>query len=155
MKPVDGFVRVFHWVAPVLMPLLVIVGRELLGAPSAWVVMIAVFSAPVILVAMYVLPVITLFDLDAKAARRARFGYSVASYVLWVSFVGIMLTMADGAGEVPVGSVLTTWGVPMPVSSALFVAFLVVGVTAYATALVLTIIGVARSRSPQTAPVAR
>src|SRR4051794_28479460 len=105
------FVRVAHWIAPVLLVFLVVFGRGFFGAPMGWMAVIGLFVGPIVIVAMYVAPIIVLFDRDAKAARSTRLLYDVASGVTWAALLVMMFTLEDGGDAPPFGSVLSTWGV--------------------------------------------
>ena len=139
---------VFHWIAPVLLPLLVGFGRGLLGAPMGWLAFGAMLIGPFVILAMYVAPIIVMFDREARAARSTRVLYNIASWVTWGALLVMMLTLVDGGDSPPYGSVLSTWGLmPSEVSSLLFAFALTVACVGWLGTLVAAIAGVVQSRS--------
>lgn len=155
MRITGRFVRIFQWIAPVAMPLLVMVGKSLLGAPSGWMMLFAIIFGPIVVLAMYVPPVIVAFDRQARAARGTRLAYDIASYVIWGAFVLIMLTLVDGGDSPPFGSVLSIWGlIDDDLSSVLTSLGFFIAVLAWLTAIITASLGVAASRGALTgAPV--
>lgn len=148
MKLSGRFVRVFHWIAPVLLPFLVIFGRGILGAPMGWMALIALLSSPLVIIAMYALPIVVVFDRDARAARSTRRGYNVASWVLWGGMLGMMLTLEDGGDAPPFGSVLSTWGLDRDlVNNVLLPVAMLVAMIGWIAALIYAIAGVVASRT--------
>ncbi|MGM7670500.1 hypothetical protein [Microbacterium sp. A93] len=147
MRLSGRFVRVFQWIAPVLLPLMVLFGRGVLGAPMGWMTLIGIFAAPFVIIAMYIPPIIVAFDRDAKAGRSTRRGYNIASWVVWGGLLGIMFTLADGGDSPPFGSVLSTWGLNTAVTGALFGAAMFAVVIGWIAALVYAIAGVVVSRA--------
>jgi hypothetical protein len=148
MRLSGRFVRVFQWIAPVLLPVLVVFGRGLLGAPMGWMTLVGMIAGPVVIIAMYVAPIIVLFDRDAKAARSTRLLYNVASWVTWGALLGMTFTIVDGGDSPPFGSVLSTWGwMSSEVSSNIFVVALSVAVIGWLGTLAAAIAGVVQSRS--------
>lgn len=154
MRLSGRFVRVFQWIAPVLLPLLVLFGRGVLGAPMGWMTLIGMFAAPVVIIAMYIPPIIVAFDRDAKAGRSTRRGYNIASWVVWGALLMMMLTLTDGGDSPPFGSALSSWGLANnAVIGALFAAALLAVFIGWIAALVYAIAGVVASRSEvQVAP---
>lgn len=154
MRITGPFVRIFHWVAPVAMPLLVMVGKAVLGAPSGWMMLVAMLVAPFMILAMYVPPIIVVFDRQAKAERGTRLGYDIASYAIWGAFIVMMLTLVDGGDSPPFGSVLSTWGlIDDDVSSMLMAIAFFIAVLAWIAAIVMASLGVAAGRSARSAPL--
>lgn len=153
MRLSGRFVRVFHWIAPVLLPFLVVFGRGFFGAPLGWMAAIGLFVAPIVTVAMYIAPIIVLFDRDAKAARSTRLFYNIANWVSWAALLVMMFTLEDGGDAPPFGSVLSTWGwMSSGTSSSIFVAALGIAILGWVGALTTAIIGVVLSRTPGHAP---
>lgn len=153
MRLSGRFVRVFQWIAPVLLPALVVFGRGVLGAPMGWMTLIALFASPVVIVAMYFAPIIVLFDRDAKAARSTRLFYDIASWVTWGALLVMMFTLEDGGDAPPFGSVISTWGwTSSEVSSGIFVVALIVAFLGWLGTITTAIIGVVVSRSAHYAP---
>lgn len=155
MRLSGRFVRVFQWIAPVLLTALVVFGRGLFGAPMGWMTLIGLFVGPVVAIAMYVAPIIVLFDRDAKAARSTRVFYNIASWVSWAALLVMMLTLEDGGDTPPFGSVLSTWGwVSSAASSDIFVVALIIGFLGWVGTITTAIIGVVQSRTlGRTAPI--
>ncbi|MCS3843273.1 hypothetical protein [Microbacterium sp. AK031] len=148
MRLSGRFVRVFHWIAPVLLPALVVFGRGLLGAPLGWMMLVAMIIGPLVVIAMYIAPIIVLFDRDAKAARSTRLLYDVASWVTWGALLVMMFTLVDGGDSPPFGSVLSTWGVmSSDASSNIFAVALIIAIIGWAGTLATAIVGVVQSRS--------
>lgn len=144
------FVRVFQWIAPVLLPVLVVFGRGFFGAPLGWMTLIALVVSPFVVIAMYFAPIIVVFDRDAKAVRSTRVLYDVASLVTWAAMLVMMFTLEDGGDSPPFGSVISTWGwVSSDASSGIFVVALIIAVLGWLGALAAAIAGVVSSRSPR------
>jgi hypothetical protein len=155
MRLSGRFVRVFQWIAPVLLPALVVFGRGLFGAPMGWMTLIGLFAGPFVALAMYIAPIIVLFDRDAKAARSTRVFYDIASWVTWVALLVIMFTLEDGGDTPPFGSVLSTWGwMSSEASSNIFAVALIIAFLGWVATITTAIIGVVLSRTPNQAPVA-
>lgn len=112
-----------------------------------WMTLIGIFIAPFVVIAMYILPIIVVFDRDAKAGRSTRLGYTIASWVSWGGMLGVMFTLEDGGDTPPFGSVLSTWGLNEAVTVALFYASMLAAIIGWIVALVYAIAGVAASRS--------
>ena len=104
------FVRIFQWIAPVLLTFLVVFGRGFFGAPLGWMALIGLFVGPIVALAMYIPPIIVVFDRDAKAARSTRLFYDIASWLTWAALLVLMFTLEDGGDSPPFGSVVSTWG---------------------------------------------
>lgn len=148
MRLSGRFVRVFQWIAPVLLPALVVLGRGLFGAPMGWMTLIGLFAGPVVAIAMYIAPIIVLFDRDAKAAHSTRVFYNIASWVTWVALLVMMFTLEDGGDSPPFGSVLSTWGwMSSTASGDVFVIALIVAFLGWLGTITTAIIGVVLSRS--------
>ncbi|MDQ0643058.1 hypothetical protein [Microbacterium murale] len=148
MRLSGRFVRVFQWIAPVLLPALVVFGRGLLGAPMGWMMLVAMIIGPLVVIAMYIAPIIVLFDRDAKAARSTRVLYNVASWVTWGALLVMMFTLVDGGDSPPFGSVLSTWGwMSSDASSIFFAAAMAAVVIGWLGTITTAIFGVVQSRS--------
>ena len=139
------FVRIFQWIAPVVLVVFVLFGRALFGAPLGWMAAIGLFIAPFVIIAMYIPPIIGLFDREAKAARSTRVFYDVTSYVLWAAMLLMGLSLVDGGDSGDVGSVLTTWGLSDPVAEGMFVGALIFSILAWIATLVAAIASVVAS----------
>lgn len=148
MKLTGRFVRVFQWIAPVLMPVLVLFSRELLGARAGWLtVIIIVIFLPWLVPAMYVPAILTVFDRDVRTARRTRSGYGLSCWVVWASMIGMLFTLYDAADDNRGSSVLSVWwGVTEGQSTAAFLVFVVIGALALSAAIVVAIVGIVVSR---------
>lgn len=149
------FVRIFQWIAPVLLPLLVLFGRGILGAPMGWMTFIGIFVAPFMVILMFIPPIIVVFDRDAKAARSTRLFYDIASWVLWGALLLMMFTLVDGGDTPPFGSAVSTWGWMDSATSSTVsgIAFLV-AVIGWVGALITAIIGASRrGRTPPNTPL--
>jgi ABC-type spermidine/putrescine transport system permease subunit I len=94
-------------------------------------------------------PVMTLFDRTVRRARATRFGYDIASLVLWAAFLVAALTVPDSGDGGHLNSALTAWtGITYETSQAIFtVAAAVIGLVYLAT-VVLGVIGITRWRRP-------
>ncbi|WP_460801061.1 hypothetical protein [Microbacterium sp. GXF6406] len=153
MRLSGRFVRVFQWIAPALLPLIVVFGRGALGAPMGWMTVIGMFALPFVIIPLYIPPVIVAFDREAKQARSTRTAYNAASWVTWAALIGIMLTVADGGDSPPIDSVLSAWGVlPGDVTDAVCIGFMGILVIGWIAAIVTAALGVARGRSARPAP---
>jgi len=142
--------RVFHWIAPVLLTFLVVFGRGFFGAPLGWMMLIGLIIAPFVAIAMYIPPIIVVFDRDARAARSTRLYYAIASWVTWAALLVMMFTLEDGGDAPPFGSVLSTWGVmSSEASSGIFAAALIIAFLGWAGTITTAIIGVVQSRGPR------
>lgn len=140
------FVRIFQWIAPVVLVAFVLFGRALFGAPLGWMAAIGLFIAPFVILGMYIPPIVVVFDRDAKAARSTRVFYDVASYVLWAALIVLGLALVDGGDSGDVGSVLTTWGVPDAVTGVLAAVAALATILGWIAALVAAIVSVVESR---------
>lgn len=142
------FVRVFHWIAPVLLPFLLVFGRGFFGAPMGWMTAIGLFVGPLIVMGMYIAPIVVVFDRDAKAARSTRVLYDVASWLTWAALLVMMFTLEDGGDAPPFGSVLSTWGwISSDASSGIFVVALIIAFVSWLATITTAIIGAVKSRS--------
>lgn len=147
MRLTNRFVRVFQWIAPVLLPGFVLFGRGLLGAPLGWMAAIGLFIAPVVMIAMYVSAVVFVFDRDAAAAKTSRLAYDVPSYILWAALIAMGLTLQDGGDDGVYGSVLSEWGVLSDDATvAAFTVVMMIAVMSWIGTLVAAIVCVVRSR---------
>ena len=146
MKLTPRFVRVFQWIAPVVLTAFVLFGRPLFGAPLGWMALAGIFVAPLVIIGMYVPAIVFVFDRVAAAARRSRLWYDIASYTLWAALIILGLSIVDGGDGNDYGSVLSTWGVPYLVTDALFVAFLIISGIAWVATLAAAIVVVVLSR---------
>lgn len=139
--------RIFQWIAPVLLPLLVLFGRGLVGAPMGWMTLIGIFVVPFVVVLMYVPPIIVVFDRDAKAVRSTRLLYSVASWVMWAALLVMMFTLVDGGDQPPFGSAVSAWGwMSSDASAGIFAVAFLLAVLGWVGALITAVIGVVESR---------
>jgi len=155
MRLSGRFVRVFQWIAPVLLTGLVVFGRGLFGAPMGWMTLIGMFAGPVVAIAMYIAPIIVLFDRDAKAVRSTRVFYNIASGVTWIALLVMMFTLEDGGDTPPFGSVISTWGwMSSTASSNIFAVALIIGFLGWVATITTAIIGVVLSRTPGRVPLA-
>lgn len=153
MKLTHRFVRIFQWIAPVVLPAFLLFGRCLLGAPLGWMMLIGIVIAPFVVIAMYIPPVVFVFDRVAAAARRSRLWYDIASYVLWAAMLIAGLSLADGGDNGDVGSALTMWGLPDAADDVIFVLAVVVSILAWIGTLVAAIAAVVLSRRGTRPPV--
>lgn len=143
----NRFVRVFHWIAPVLLTFLVVFGRGFFGAPMGWMALIGMFVGPFVIIAMYIAPIVVVFDRDAKAARSTRLFYDIASWVTWAALLVMMFTLEDGGDSPPFGSVFSTWGwMSSEASSNIFAVALIIAFLGWVGTIVTAIIGVVDSR---------
>lgn len=143
----NRFVRVFHWVAPVLLTFLVVLGRGFFGAPMGWMALIGMFVGPFVIIAMYIAPIVVVFDRDAKAARSTRLFYDIASWVTWAALLVMMFTLEDGGDSPPFGSVVSTWGwMSSEASSSIFAVALIIAFLGWVGTITTAIIGVVDSR---------
>lgn len=148
MRLSGRFVRVFHWIAPVLLPLLVIFGREIFGAPLGWMTLIAMMISPIVVIGMYIAPIIVVFDRDAKAARSTRLLYDIVSWVMWALLIVVMLTIVDGGDSPPYLSVVSNWNLMTnEASSAVCAVALILAFFAWLGTITVAIVGVVQSRS--------
>ena len=148
MRLTNRFVRIFQWIAPVLLPGFVLFGRGLLGAPLGWMAAIGLFVAPVVTIAMYVSAIVFVFDRDAAAAKTSRLAYDVPSYLLWVALIAMGFTLQDGGDDGVYGSVLSEWGVLSDDATvALFTVAMTIAALAWLGTLVAAIVCVVHSRT--------
>ncbi|MGP6170142.1 hypothetical protein ACTU6U_07360 [Microbacterium sp. A196] len=141
------FVRIFQWIAPVLLVLLIVFGRGLFGAPLGWMAAIGLFVGPLVTIAMYIAPIIVIFDRDGKATRSTRVLYDVASWVTWAAMLLMMFTLEDGGDSGPVGSVVSTWGwMSSDAASTIFGIAMIVAILGWLAAIATAIAGVVSSR---------
>lgn len=142
------FVRIFQWIAPVLLTFLVVFGRGFFGAPLGWMALIGLFVGPVVALAMYIPPIIVVFDRDAKAARSTRLFYDIASWVTWAALLVLMFTLEDGGDSPPFGSVVSTWGMmSSDAAGSVFAVALIVAFLGWLGTIASAIVGVVDSRS--------
>ncbi|MGO2747592.1 hypothetical protein [Microbacterium sp.] len=142
------FVRIFQWIAPVLLPLLVLFGRGIIGAPMGWMTLIGGFFAPFVVIAMYFAPIIVVFDRDAKAARSTRLFYDIASWVTWAALLVMMFTLVDGGDAPPFGSAVSAWGwMSSDASSIISGVAVLIAALGWLATLATAIVGVVSSRS--------
>ena len=144
----NRFVRIFQWIAPVLLTFLVVFGRGFFGAPLGWMALVGLFVGPIVALAMYIPPTIVVFDRDAKAARSTRLFYDIASWLTWAALLVLMFTLEDGGDSPPFGSVVSTWGMmSSEESGGIFVVALVIAFLGWLATITTAIIGVVDSRS--------
>jgi len=142
------FVRIFQWIAPVLLTFLVVFGRGFFGAPMGWMALIGLFVGPVVALAMYIPPIIVVFDRDAKAARSTRLFYDIASWLTWAALLVLMFTLEDGGDSPPFGSVVSTWGMmSSDAAGSVFAVALIVAFLGWLGTIASAIVGVVDSRS--------
>ena len=143
------FVFVAQWVAAVLLPVFFFLGRGLVGADLGWMAVLGVVYGILAVVVMLLPPVMTLFDRTVRRGKATRFGYDIASFVLWAAFIVAALTVPDSGDSGHLDSALTAWtGMSYETSQAIFtVAAAVIGL-AYLATVVLGIIGITRWRRP-------
>jgi hypothetical protein len=147
------FVRVFQWIAPVLLTFLVVFGRGMFGAPLGWMTLVGMFAAPFVALGMYIPAIIVVFDRDAKAVRGTRLFYSIASWATWAALLIMMFTLVDGGDTPPFGSVLSTWGaMDDDASMNIFAVALVVAFLGWLATITTAIIGVIDSRRARLSP---
>jgi len=146
------FVRIFHWIAPVLLPFFLVFGRGFFGAPLGWMAAIGLFVGPFLVIGMYIAPIIVVFDRDAKAARSTRTLYAAASWVTWAALLVMVFTLEDGGDAPPFGSVLSTWGwVNSEAAAGIFMFAALIAFLGWLGTIVTASIGVAQSRSSRSA----
>jgi len=145
------FVFVAQWVAAVLLPLFFFLGRGLVGAQIGWMGIIGIVYGLVVVAILLVPPIMTLFDRTVRREKKTRFGYDLASFVLWGAFLLASLTVPDSGDSGHLDSAVTTWSggaVSYETSEAIFtVAAILIGL-AYLAAVVFAVIGIARWRRP-------
>lgn len=145
------FVFIAQWVAAVLLPAFLIIGRVLVGADIGWLAVIGIVYGGLLVVLMLVPPVLTLLDRGVRKAKATRQGYDIASFALWAAFVVAGLTVPDAGDGGPLDSALTTWtggAIGNAASEAIFTVVGLAAIVAYLVVLVLAIAGVARWRRP-------
>ncbi|MGO2050475.1 MAG: hypothetical protein ACTH2E_08430 [Microbacterium sp.] len=142
------FVRIFQWIAPVLLTFLVVFGRGFFGAPMGWMALIGLFVGPVVALAMYIPSIIVVFDRDAKAARSTRLFYDIANWLTWAALLVLMFTLEDGGDSPPFGSVVSTWGMmSSDAAGSVFAVALIVAFLGWLGTIASAIVGVVDSRS--------
>ncbi|MGZ8804710.1 MAG: hypothetical protein ACXWZG_05340 [Microbacterium sp.] len=145
------FVFVAQWVAAVLLPVFFFIGRGLVGAQLGWMSVLGVVYGLFVIAILMVPPIMTLFDRTVRRSKTTRFGYDIASFVLWAAFLVASLTVPDSGDGGHLDSALTTWtggGISYETSEAVFtVAAVIIGL-AYLATVVFGIIGIARWRRP-------
>ena len=145
------FVFVAQWVAAVLLPVFFFLGRGLVGAELGWMAIIGIVYGLLVVAVLLLPPVMTLFDRTVRSGKATRFGYDIASFVLWAAFIVGALSVPDSGDSGHLDSALTRWtggAITYDASSMIFtVAAFVIGL-AYLATLVLAIIGIARWRRP-------
>lgn len=148
MRLTNRFVRIFQWIAPVLLPAFLWFGRGFLGAPLGWMLLIGLFVVPFITLAMYVSAVVFVFDRDAAAAKAGRLVYDIPNYVLWVALLAMGMTVQDGGDDGVYGSVLSEWGVLSDGATvAAFTVALAIAAAAWIAVLIAAIVCVVHSRT--------
>lgn len=144
--------RVFQWIAPVLLPAFLFIGRGMFGAPLGWMVLFAFVAGPFMVIAMYFAPIIVVFDRDARTVRSTRMLYDVASWVTWAALIVMMLTLVDGGDAPPHGSAVSTWGLMDSAASTTVFGFAtLIAVIGWLGTLATAIAGVVSSHSPRRA----
>jgi hypothetical protein len=145
------FVFVAQWVAAVLLPVFFFLGRGVVGAQLGWMSVLGVVYGLFVVAILAVPPIMTLFDRTVRRGKATRFGYDIASFVLWGAFLLGALSVPDSGDSGHLDSALTTWtggAITYETSEAIFtVAAAVIGL-AYLATVVLGIIGIARWRRP-------
>jgi len=145
------FVFIAQWVAAVLLPVFFFLGRGLVGAELGWMSLLGVVYGLLVIVVLVLPPVMTLFDRTVRRGKATRFGYDVASFVLWGAFIIASLTVPDSGDSGHLDSALTSWtggAITYEASATIFnIAAFVIGL-AYLATLVLAVIGITRWRRP-------
>ncbi|WP_460801062.1 hypothetical protein [Microbacterium sp. GXF6406] len=141
------FVRVFQWIAPAVLPMMLFYGRLLFGGPPGWFLVFGVFLAPIMTLALYIPPIIAVFDREARAVKSTRLSYNIASWVTWAAVIGMTFTLVD-VGDAPGsgGSVLTAWGLSESLNAILFIVFISVLFIGWIAAIVCAVIAVTVGR---------
>lgn len=148
MRLTNRFVRVFQWIAPVLLPAFLLFGRGFLGAPLGWMTVIGLFIAPIMMLAMYATAIIFVFDREAAAAKTSRLIYDIPNYVLWIALVAMGMTLQDGGDDGVFGSVLSEWGVLSDDATVnAFAVAMMIAVAAWIGVLIAAIVCVVHSRT--------
>lgn len=141
------FVFVAQWVAAVLLPAFVFLGRGLVGAEIGWLSVFGLVYGPIVLLVLLMPPILTLFDREARRARATRVAYDVASAILWLALLVVGLTIPDAGDGGELNTVFMTWfGMPASTSTVFFAVAGTVAALAWLAAVVLAIMGVARGR---------
>jgi len=145
------FVFIAQWVLVVLLPVFFFLGRGIVGAQLGWMAVLGVVYGLLAVVVLVLPPVLTLFDRTVRRGKATRFGYDIASFVLWIAFILAALTVPDSGDSGHLDSALTAWtggAIPYEASAVIFnVAAFVIGL-AYLATVVLAIIGITRWRRP-------
>jgi len=145
------FVFIAQWVAAVALPVFFFLGRGLVGAQLGWLSVIGVVYGLFVVAILLVPPIMTLLDRTVRREKETRFGYDIASFVLWAAFLVASLTVPDSGDGGHLDSALTAWtggAISYETSEAIFtVAASIIGL-AYLAAVVFAIIGIARWRRP-------
>ncbi|WP_298037651.1 hypothetical protein [uncultured Microbacterium sp.] len=149
------FVRVFQWIAPAVLPVMLFYGRLLFGGPPGWFLVFGVILGPILTIALYIPPVLTAFDREARALKSTRMAYNIASWVAWAAVLGLAFTLVDvGDRGDSGGSVLTAWGMAQDLNETLFIAFGIIMIGGWIAAIVCAVIGIVVGRRAMLAPAA-
>lgn len=145
------FVFIAQWVAAVLLPLFVFLGRGLVGAQMGWMAVLGIVYGLFVIVVLLVPPVMTLFDRTVRRQKTTRFAYDISSFVLWGALLIAGLTIPDAGDGGPVDTALTVWtggAIDNDASTFIFgMAGIVIGL-AYLATFVTAIMGIVRWRRP-------
>lgn len=143
------FVFVAQWVAAVLLPVFLFIGRGFLGAELGWMAIIGIVYGAAVIALMLVPPILTLFDREGRRLRRTRGAYDIATFVLWAAFVVAAISVPDSNDSGHLDSAATTWtggAIDYEASTSIFTAAAVVAGLAYLAILGLAIAGIVRGR---------
>ena len=148
LKRSGRFTYRMQWWAPLILAFWIAIGRVFVGSVFGWVALLgSVTMGPMLAVLLYVPAWITLADRDVRHVKTARFGYDIASYVLWGVLVLWGLFLPDGADGPPFGSAVTMWtggAFTYEESAVYYRALLIVGAAVYVVAVGLAIAGATR-----------
>lgn len=149
------FVFIAQWVLAVLLPVWVVIGRGLVGAPLGWWVVLGAIYGIVFVIGLLVPPVIALFDRPARRRATVRTGYAVSMIAVWVPMFLSGLAIPDGGDDGIVGSALMKWtGMSEDASMIIFLLCGAVAFVAWLAALAFAIASVVRGSRESAPPVA-
>lgn len=140
------FFFILQWVAAVMLPAFVFLGRGFVGAELGWMAIIGIVYGIFVILLMLVPAILTLFDRDVRKARATRTAYGIATLVLWIALVLAGLTIPDSGDSGHLRSAFSVWfGMSYEASSAVFSVAFAVAVAAWVASVVLAIVGIVRS----------
>ncbi|PZU44254.1 MAG: hypothetical protein DI566_12515 [Microbacterium sp.] len=146
------FVFIAQWILAVLLPIWVVIGRGLVGAPLGWWVVFGAIYGIAFVIGLLVPPVIALFDSPARQRATVRTGYAVSMIAVWVPMFLSGLAVPDGGDDGVVGSALTNWtGMSDDTSMIIFLLCGAIAFVAWLAALVFAIASIVRG-SKESAP---